>query len=803
MKTAASLKAILLNCLKPIPKVSVSSWADTFRMLPSDSPEPGRYKTARVPYFKEVQDAFTQPDVRRIAVKSAAQVGKALDVTTPIATPDGFKLMGDLIVGDKVFDENGEPCNVIGVSPIMYDHECYEITFSEGAKIVADAEHNWIADGRKVKTTELEYLMKLPLSKPLNLPEKKLPPLEPRNELVFNFDKPKKPFPPFLNDYLFGSKEQRDDALAICIELNAKGWQYNYLARSVGINPLPYEVKDVRRVASRPVRCIAVDSPNHLFLAGHELIPTSNSEVLLNIVGRTAHLDPANVMIIQPTLEMAQDFSKVRLAKMIQDSKVLTPLFYDRVKSRDANQTILSKFYKGGRIILVGANSSSGLASRPIKILLCDEVDRYPASAMGEGDPIDLASKRTSNFFDAKIALFSTPTTEGASRIDVEYLMGTQEEWSHECPNCGEWHCLSHNDMQVDYVENKDAAGNRSMIVRAVKWRCPDCGFEFSEREMRNAAQKYIAQNPDALANGMRSFFINGFCSPWLKWSDIMYEWLIAQGNPTREAVVVNTRFGLSYAPIKKVVDVEELTSRLEAYDGELPSGVRVLTAGVDVQANRLHFIIMGYAPDEMWGIRYGLIYGKPTLSTTWNKLDAIINRTYKFNDQTGLKVARTFIDSGFLPETAYNFCRGKTNVFAIKGMGAPGLPIVHKVSRLVDKNVWLVLLGVNAAKSEFFASLDKIHYGRDDNLERNFDATFFKELSAEQLVMKKSGAGFINVYENVMRSRNEALDCSCYALAALKSLQGTDEKIYWETLRGEPKKIPPKKISQLSMDLY
>ena len=341
------------------------------------------------------------------------------------------------------------------------------------------------------------------------------------------------------------------------------------------------------------------------------------------------------------------------------------------------------------------------------------------------------------------------------------------------------------------------------MTVRAVKWRCPDCGMEFSEREMRNAAQKYIAQNPDALANGMRSFFINGFCSPWLKWSDIMYEWLIAQGNPTREAVVVNTRFGLSYAPIKKVVDVEELTSRLEAYDGELPSGVRVLTAGVDVQANRLHFIIMGYAPDEMWGIRYGLIYGKPTLSTTWNKLDAIINRTYKFNDQTGLKVARTFIDSGFMPEKIYDFCRGKTNVFAIKGMGAPGLPIVHKVSRLVDKNVWLVLLGVNAAKSEFFASLDKIHYGRDDNLERNFDATFFKELSSEQLVMKKSGAGFVNVYENVMRSRNEALDCSCYALAALKSLQGTDEKIYWENLRGEPKKIPPKKISHFTLDLF
>ena len=598
MKTAAKLKEILLNCLKPIPKVSVSSWADTFRMLPSDSPEPGRYKTARVPYFKEVQDAFTQPDVRRIAVKSAAQVGKALDVTTPIATPDGFKLMGDLVVGDKVFDENGEVCNVIGVSPIMYDYDCYEITFSEGAKIVADAEHNWYVQEDKrqglkeyIKTTEdLSRDFKngnrnryaVPVAKPLKLPKKKLP-IAPytlgawlgtkpdgcrTNDRMFlnsddmeivrrieaegyetadetlhwpdytddyveiaiygkKFDKHLEAFGlkvhnriPF--EYLCGSYEQRlellrglfdtdgtikrnghceitqesktmaDGIMELLWTLGYKPkmqeklatYTYNgekksslvYRITFMAYDDVPVfhlqrklarlksragcrttetfrrRIVNVERVESRPVKCIAVDSPNHLFLAGRELLVTKNSEVLLNIVGRTAHLDPANVMIIQPTLEMAQDFSKVRLAKMIADSKVLTPLFYDRVKSRDANQTILSKFYKGGRIILVGANSSSGLASRPIKILLCDEVDRYPASAQGEGDPIDLASKRTSNFFDAKIALFSTPTTEGASRIDVEYLMGTQEEWSHQCPNCGEWHCLSHNDMQAQIM---------------------------------------------------------------------------------------------------------------------------------------------------------------------------------------------------------------------------------------------------------------------------------------------------------------------------------------------------------------
>ena len=161
-------------------------------------------------------------------------------------------------------------------------------------------------------------------------------------------------------------------------------------------------ITSIRRVWSRAVKCIAVDSPSRLYLATCDLIPTHNSSVLLNIVGHTAHLNPANILIIQPTLSEAEDFSKARLAKFIRDCKVLTPLFYEKERTRDANNTILSKFFKGGRIILVGANSSSGLASRPIKILLCDEVDRYPASASGEGDPISLAEKRTTTFFRRK-----------------------------------------------------------------------------------------------------------------------------------------------------------------------------------------------------------------------------------------------------------------------------------------------------------------------------------------------------------------------------------------------------------------
>ena len=150
------------------------------------------------------------------------------------------------------------------------------------------------------------------------------------------------------------------------------------------------------------------------------------SDIMNNVIGRFAHLAPAPIMMIQPTIETSQDYSKSRIAPMIRDTKVLRDIFKD-VKSRDAGNTILSKQFPGGRLIMAGANSPAGLASKPIKILLADEVDRFPKSAGTEGDPVSLAAKRMTTFWDSVMGLFSTPTNAGDSRIEDEYITGTQE----------------------------------------------------------------------------------------------------------------------------------------------------------------------------------------------------------------------------------------------------------------------------------------------------------------------------------------------------------------------------------------
>lgn len=530
------------------------------------------------------------------------------------------------------------------------------------------------------------------------------------------------------------------------------------------------------------------------------------TEILLNVFGRFAHIDPCSMMMIQPTLELAQDFSKSRLSAMIADTKELTPLFYGkggRMKSRDATQTILSKFFVGGRIVLTGANSPANLASRPIRILLCDEVDRFPQSAggakLGEGDPVELAARRTTTYWNYKIGMFSTPTIEGISRIDAEYLLGTQEEWQHACPNCGEFHALDYRQMQVDYQQSKDKNGQKVILVNGVKWRCPDCGFEFDELQIKNAPQKYVAQNPDAIKNGIRSFWLNGFSSPWLTWSDIMKEWLKSRGNPEREQVVYNTLFGLSYQLRGEYDDENVFLERREDYEAELPTGVLLLTAAVDVQANRLEYEIAGWGVEfERWGILRGIVRGEPNKSSTWEALDEVLSREYHFSNGLAMTVARTFIDSGYSTSQVYDYCKqnARRGRYAIKGKAGMGLPLLYKYGNpKTNSGILLTILGVDNGKQEVMSNLGindssvagYMHFPRDDEFlgKRGYDSVYFKGLISEHKIVRKSGGILYEAWEPISKdTRNEPLDLAVYNLACAKSCVGKNPEAFWQRRR-------------------
>src|SRR5690606_9714735 len=288
------------------------------------------------------------------------------------------------------------------------------------------------------------------------------------------------------------------------------------------------------------------------------------SEIINNTIGYYIDVDPCPMLLVQPTIESAEDYSKRRIAPMIRDTEVLAAKVSDS-KTRDSNNTILMKSFPGGFLAIGGANSPAGLASRPIRVLLCDEVDRFPDSAGGEGDPIKLAEKRTTTFWNRKKVFVSTPTIKGRSRIEQEYEKGTQEKWSVECPGCGNYHTIVFSDIRFEY-EVVDEGGQKTYLVHDVVWRCPSCLQEFDEYTMKRQPAKWVAHNPKAINNRVRSFWLNAFVAPWNSWAEIVKEFLESKDDPEKLQVVWNTVFGESWEERGEQMEEDELIKRQEEY---------------------------------------------------------------------------------------------------------------------------------------------------------------------------------------------------------------------------------------------
>lgn len=267
------------------------------------------------------------------------------------------------------------------------------------------------------------------------------------------------------------------------------------------------------------------------------------SELELNIIGYIIAQDPGSILYVHPTIEDARKFSRLRVAPMIRESRVLRDRVSD-IKSRDSGNTILQKSFPGGMLTITGSNSPSALASTPARYIIGDERDRWTASAGAEGDPWGLAQARQATFYNAKAVEVSTPTIKGASNIETSYYLGTQERWCHKCPECGEYHEIVFDNIKFTPIFSKVNGKKNWKLKDGVTWCCPGCGCIIPESVMRKQPAKWVAENPEAYEKGIRSFWLNAFSSPWTPWSKIALEFLDAKDDPERLKVVYNTLFG-------------------------------------------------------------------------------------------------------------------------------------------------------------------------------------------------------------------------------------------------------------------
>lgn len=480
------------------------------------------------------------------------------------------------------------------------------------------------------------------------------------------------------------------------------------------------------------------------------------TEIVNNIVGYVIDQNPGPMLLLQPTLEMAQTWSKDRLAPMLRD----TPCLHNTVKdprSRDSGNTMLHKSYPGGHITMAGANSPASLASRPIRDVLCDEVDRYPISAGTEGDPVNLAKKRSTTFPNKKLILTSTPTIKGASRIEMAYDESFRGKYNVPCPHCDEFQVLEWKNVQWD--KDKDAY-----------YVCDHSGCIIEEKDK----SKMILKGEwrfEGDFKGKVGFHINELYSNWRTWQEVADDFLSAKDNPETLKTWVNTSLGETWEDEGEVVNGELVYNRREEY--ELPVEVNILTAGIDVQDDRLELEIVGWGKGkESWSIQYHIIYGDPEHKQLWEDLTKILRADYINDDGTPMNIAIACIDSGgHYTQMVYDYCSSRPiqRIYAIKGMAGEGRPIAVPRDIIGYPNKKKVIpIGVDTAKSSIYAALSQIEVGEGYcHYPMTYDLEYFKQLTAEKCVTKFFKGFPKRVWEKT-RVRNEGLDCRVYNMAAL-----------------------------------
>ncbi len=616
--------------------------------------------------------------------------------------------------------------------------------------------------------------------------------------------------------------------------LSVAAWadRFRWLAREAGSTAGAWHTATVE-VARGAM--LAVTEPGvHVItvMVATQLFKTS---LLENVTGYFAHLDPCPMLLLQPKEDAALQFSKERIATMVRVTPVLRDLIGTR-RMRNAEETLLFKSFPGGFLALAGAGSPDNLARRPVRVVLSDEIDKYPLTR--EGEPVALAEERTATFANWLSIRACSPTIEGQSRIATAYGESDQRRASVACPHCGHRQFL---EFFAHVKWARDAEDETRHLPKTARIYCEACGAQWSEAQRLRAlatvrwhqtapytccgvhhepledyARAWRALDPGAdhtaaldavwtwwasdlhavyrvkcpkcgawaVDNRHAGFTASKLYSPWAKDrpAEIAVKWLAAHADETLKQVWWNTQAGQPYrVRVGKEIKLEVLAARAEHWAGEVPPGVGVLTAGIDVQSDRVEIEVVGWGKDEeSWSIAYDVIEGDPSTPDLWREVDAALLQTWRRDDGRPFPIMAACIDSGgHATQSVYAFAKERIGrrVWAIKGESArtgqrsPVWPN-KKPTRRAKASYRPVILGVNAAKDSIRdrLALDKpgpgyMHFPADR------DRNYYAQLTAERIMVKEVAGHRFYVWELPSGRANEALDCRVYAYGALCGL--------------------------------
>lgn len=528
------------------------------------------------------------------------------------------------------------------------------------------------------------------------------------------------------------------------------------------------------------------------------------TQIGLNWIGQTIHQDPSPFMFVLPNIDDARNFSKLRFSPMLRD----TPCLYGKVresrgKKRENDEVAGSnevqvKSFPGGYIKFVGSNSGSGLRSNPIRKAQFDELDACDPSAGDEGDQVELLRRRMDRFWNRKLFLTSTPKRKATSRIWRWWLRSDQRRYYVPCPHCEHKQVL----LWEHFRWEKDDAGKP--LVTTAHFVCVACKGAIREqyKDWMNQLGEWRAERPEE--QRIAGFWIwAAYSRPW---AEIVNEFYDAEaGGDEARQVFKNTVRGEPWEEDADAPEWETLRDRADTYaQWTVPHGVGFLTAGVDVQDDRLVYSVWGWGREEEgWLIGHETLWGNTDEPEVYAFLDQKL--ALQFPQPTrnrALSVTLCCIDSGHKTNEVYHYARTRHNVYAIKGssdsrtavVGLPSWQDVDYRGKKVKSGVQLWPVGVHRVKKALYGRMKLQKPGpRYLHFCHGLGDDYYLELTAEKLVITME-KGFPKEAFYKERPRNEALDAVVYAYAAAWIAGLADPRMPWDRMLGpaDPRTAPP-----------
>jgi phage terminase large subunit GpA-like protein len=792
--------------LVPPNRMRVSEGAAQILKIQRPGGGSGPWSPAETPYMVKPMDTLASRRHRAVCFVGPAQTGKALDVDTPIPGPDGWKRMGDLVVGDRVLGDEGDPCNVTEAHPVRLNRPCFQVELDDGSTVVADEEHLWRVWVHGHVTVEDTVTVRAMVAHARTLGrlwERSLP-------TVVNHGP--------------GASRRR---------------------RIVSVEPVP----------TRPVRCIRVDGPRSMFLAGVGMVPTHNTVALVDAwMAHNVVNDPGDMAIFQMTQDKAREYSKQRIDRAIRNS----PALYAMRSAQARDDNLHDKQFRNGMWVRLAWPTATNMASTSYRYVAGTDYDRWPDDIDGEGDGFTLMGKRTTTFLSRGMVVVESspgrhirdpswrpsgpheaPPVGGVLGI---YNTSDRQRLYWKCPHCAGWFQAEPGLGLFRLPSDSELLeGIRDLNIDAFSHQfarvpCPHCGAIITpaHRERMNARATWLEEglaiddhdriSGDPRKSSVAGFWLGGVAATYVSWRQLIEKHLQAlldyslSGSELKLMSTANTDQGVPYLE-RALAEAAEAGKRepprsegLQRY--VVPDWTRFVASSVDVQGGQnARFVVQTHAIGEYqeqalinrreikWSRRPGqgdqfAPIDPARYPEDWDILtDEVVQATYRTSiEGQELRTHMTFVDSGGeagVTTMAYAWAR------RLRTLG------LHRKARITkghnQKAEWhiretmvggeqgkgdvpLLLLEPNKFKDLVDANLKRqepgpgfYHFPPPQHPVKNpsgwLTQAFFDELKAE--VRGESG-----VWEKV-RARNEAFDL-CYMIRAACMHVGADKRTFW-----------------------